>query len=73
MKRSIKNESNEIVETLKHENAGLKEKIVQLEVSAKTAAAAQSNNLFEKKKKRKEKEENNEITGLNNALEKRFN
>jgi len=68
--RSIKNESNEIVETLKHENAGLKEKIVQLEVSAKTAAAVQSNSLFEKKKKRKEKEENNEITGLNNALEK---
>ena len=56
---------------MKHENAGLKEKIVQLEVSAKTAAA-QNDSLFATKKKRKEREEHNEIKGLNSALEKRF-
>ena len=61
------NESNEIVETLRHENAGLKETINRMEVSAKSITTV------EKKSKKSNKRDNvEEIQGLNAALEKRF-
>jgi len=59
------NESNEIVETLRHENAGLKETINRMEVSAKSTITV------EKKSKKSNKRDNvEEIQGLNAALEK---
>merc|ERR1711892_645227 len=59
------NESNEIVETLRHENAGLKETINRMEVSAKSTL------MVEKKSKKSNKRDNvEEIQGLNAALEK---
>merc|ERR1711935_675683 len=61
------NESNEIVETLRHENAGLKETINRMGVSAKSTISV------EKKSKKSNKRDNaEEIQGLNAALEKRF-
>ena len=70
------NESNEIVETLRHENAGLKEKIIHLEVSAK--AQAEKEGIFEKRKKKRDQKDDEivakteEISGLNSALQKRY-
>merc|ERR1711892_753270 len=59
------NESNEIVETLRHENAGLKETINRMEVSAKSTITV------EKKSKKSNKRDNvEEIQGFNAALEK---
>ena len=68
IKRSL-NESNEIVETLRHENAGLKETINRMEmVSAKSPEKSSKKNASKNTKK----DNLEEIQGLNAALEKRF-